>query len=83
MAVNYLIRAQVIDIKHDNPKQDDAFFVDTNVWYWFTYTRTSLGDHPPKNYQVGDYPSYIKKALTTRSKLYSCGLSLAEFSALN
>lgn len=82
MSVNYLIQAQIIDIKQDNPKQDDVFFIDTNVWYWFTYTRASLGDHPPKNYQIDDYPSYIKKALSARSKLYSCGLSLAELAHL-
>ena len=82
MSVNYLIQAQIIDIKQDNPKQDDVFFIDTNVWYWFTYTRASLGDHPPKNYQIGDYPSYIKKALSARNKFYSCGLSLAELAHL-
>ena len=27
MSVNYLIQAQIIDIKQDNPKQDDVFLL--------------------------------------------------------
>ena len=76
MAINYTIRADVIDIRQDTPKPDDVFLVDTNVWYWLTYTRT------PKSYQTKDYPSYINKALSAKSQLHRCGLSLAELAHL-
>ena len=34
MAVNYTIEADVVDIGADTPMATDAFFVDTNVWFW-------------------------------------------------
>lgn len=78
MPVNYTVCADVIDIRQDSPKSDDVFLVDTNVWYWLTYTRASQADRPPMSYQINDYPSYIAKALAAKSHLHSCGLSLAE-----
>lgn len=82
MAVNYAIHADVVDIRQDVPKPDDAFLVDTNVWYWLTYTRASQAEQPPKNYQINDYPSYISKAISAKSQLHRCGLSLAELAHL-
>jgi hypothetical protein len=78
MSVNYIVRADVIDIRQDSPKPDDIFLVDTNVWYWLTYTRASQADYPPRSYQINDYPTYVAKALSTKSQLHRCGLSLAE-----
>ena len=78
MAVNYNVLANVIDIRQDTPKLDDIFLVDTNVWYWLTYTRASQADYPPRSYQINDYPTYISKALSVKSQLHRCGLSLAE-----
>lgn len=82
MAINYTIHADVIDIRQDLPKPDDVFLVDTNAWYWLTYTRASQGDQPPKSYKVNDYTSYISKALSAKSQLHRCGLSLAELAHL-
>ena len=82
MAVNYTIRADVVDIRQDVPKPDDVFLVDTNVWYWLTYTRASQAEQPPKNYQINDYPSYIGKAISAKIQLHRCGLSLAELAHL-
>ena len=82
MAVNYVIKADVIDIRQDTPKPNDIFLVDTNVWYWLTYTRASLGDQPPKSYKTNDYTSYIGKTLSAKSQLHRCGLSLAELAHL-
>jgi len=79
MAVNYLIHADVIDIRQDVPKPDDIFFVDTNVWYWLAYTRASQSTQP---YQIHAYPSYIGNAISVRSQLHRCGLSLAELAHL-
>jgi len=52
MAVHYKIQADVVDIKADIPKGTDAFFVDTNVWYWMTYHRARQANQPPKSYQI-------------------------------
>lgn len=78
MAINYRVQADVVDIRTDTPRPLDAFLVDTNVWYWMTYTRASLGDSPPHKTQLTDYPNYIKQALGNNSRLRFCGLALAE-----
>lgn len=82
MAVNYTVHAEVIDIRNDTPGQGDIFLVDTNVWYWVTYSRANLVDVRPKPYQTKDYPSYIGKAISAKSQLHRCGLSLAELAHL-
>jgi predicted nucleic acid-binding protein len=75
MPINYNIQAEVVDIRSDDPLPTDSFLVDTNVWYWMTYTRAS---HAARSHQITYYPSYIKKAISARSKLHRCELSLAE-----
>jgi len=65
----------VVDIRSDAPKNDDIFLVDTNAWYWYTYTNASISSCP---YQITEYPSYIAKAISANSLLLYCGLSLAE-----
>jgi len=77
MAVNYTIQANVVDIRHDKPKTEDVFLVDTNVWFWMTYTKAS---QTADKYQIQYYPSYISKALSSKSQLCKCGLSLEELS---
>lgn len=44
MAVNYVIAADIIDVRVDTPKPEDVFLVDSNVWYWMTYTKASLSN---------------------------------------
>lgn len=78
MAVNYRVQADVIDIRTDTPQPVDEFIVDTNVWYWMTYTRASQGASPPHATQLTDYPNYINQALGNNSRLRFCGLALAE-----
>ena len=75
MAINYNIKAQVVDIRHDVPKANDTFLVDTNVWYWMSYTRASIS---ARTYQIRDYPDYLKQARIQKSTLTYCGLSLNE-----
>lgn len=69
------ILADVVDIRNDTPKSDDVFMVDTNVWYFTTYTKASQRSI---KYQVSDYPLYIQKAIDAKSVLYYSGLSLSE-----
>jgi predicted nucleic acid-binding protein len=82
MAAHYSIQAEVVNIRSDIPKPADAFFVDTNIWYWITYTRARQAAQPPKPYQIKDYAAYIRKARKAAAKLYRCGLSLAELAHL-
>jgi len=78
MAVNYVIAADVIDITVDSPKPEDVFLVDSNVWYWMTYTRASLVMEPWTLSRVRDYPAFVNKAIATSAKLYRCALSFSE-----
>jgi len=82
MPINYDIKSEVIDIKTDTPNSKDFFLVDTNVWYWLTYTRASQATQRPSPYQLTTYTTYIKKALSSKSKLFTCGLSLPELAHL-
>ena len=78
MAVNYIIHAEVVDITRDTPRAEDAFLVDTNVWYWMTYTRASQSIRPPLRYQTTYYPAYANAALGAGARIFQSGLSLAE-----
>lgn len=82
MPVNYTIQAEVVDITGDTPKAGDIFLVDTNVWYWITYTRASLSIRPPAQYQTTNYPAYTNSALGVGAKIYQSGLTLAELAHL-
>lgn len=70
-----IIQADIIDIKTDTPQQSDIFFVDTNVWFWQTYTNAAFSAKP---YQITDYPTYINKTQLNGATLTYSGLILAE-----
>jgi len=78
MPVNYVVRADVIDIRTDTPQPTDEFLVDTNVWYWLVYTRAAMGSSPPRTRQLTDYPTYVNQALANASRMRQCGLTLSE-----
>jgi predicted nucleic acid-binding protein len=82
MAINYTIQALVVDITVDSPKPEDVFLVDTNVWYWMTYTRASQSVRPPAQYQSTSYPSYTNAALGAGARIFQSGLTLAELTHL-
>lgn len=75
MPVSYDIEADVVDIRSDSPFQNDEFFVDTNVWFWFAYSCASIVS-PTR--QIQTYPLYIKKILTKKAKIHRCELILSE-----
>jgi hypothetical protein len=79
MAINYEIQAQIVDIRVDNPRAEDVFMVDTNVWYWHTYTNASIS---AASYQIESYPDYFSQAIVANSILTYTGLSLSELSHL-
>lgn len=82
MAINYSVQAEVVDISADTPKAEDAFLVDTNVWYWLTYSRASQSARPPAYYQTSNYPNYTNAALGAGARIFQSGLSLAELTHL-
>lgn len=75
MAIQYDVKAHVIDIAVDIPCSTDSIFVDSNVWFWQTYTRATAAG---RRYQTIRYPNYIRSALRRGAKLYYSGLSFAE-----
>ncbi|MEH1840389.1 MAG: hypothetical protein V7L20_16905 [Nostoc sp.] len=75
MVVNLNIQADIIDIKTDNPQQGDIFLVDTNVWFWQTYTNAGFGTQTSR---FSNYLKYINQALLNGATLTYSGLILAE-----
>jgi len=80
MAINYVVKAQVVDLRADRPRSSDAYLVDTNVWFWTAYARVSLGSSRPQYYQTKEYPAYLRKITTAKATLHWCGLGLSELS---
>jgi hypothetical protein len=60
MPINYQIAADVVDIQTDTPIKDGKFFIDTNVWFWMTYTQAS---NSARHYQITNYPLYVNSIL--------------------
>ncbi|MDI7259563.1 MAG: PIN domain-containing protein [Thermodesulfobacteriota bacterium] len=79
MSVNYVIRAEVVDIQSDAPRNGDVFMVDSNVWFWMTYVSASTN---AMAYQTRDYPEYVNKALALGVRIFCSGLSMAELTHL-
>jgi hypothetical protein len=77
MTVTLNIQAEVIDVRTDMPQPGDIFFVDTNVWFWQTYTNASISN-PNALTKIGEYSAYLSAALTNGAALTYSGLSLAE-----
>jgi predicted nucleic acid-binding protein len=69
-----VVRAQIVDIRADTPKDSDVFLVDTNAWYWLFYSRASVSLSPAQ----ANYPGYLKAALSAKSMLHCYGLTFAE-----
>ncbi|PHS72914.1 MAG: hypothetical protein COB22_03230 [Cycloclasticus sp.] len=74
--------AQIIDLNSDEPKNNERYFVDTNVWFWLTYASSQIFkmNNTPQDYQMKDYPAYIEKALSNGSVLCHCPLTFTEIS---
>jgi predicted nucleic acid-binding protein len=82
MTINYTVRADVVDIGTDTPKSADVFLVDSNVWYWMTYSNAPHGEPAWRSSVMSGYANYVKSADSVGSRLLWSGLSLAELSHL-
>jgi len=80
MPLSYSIQADVVDIRSDVCQPEDIFFVDTNVWYWLTYSKANspVLRNRPNPYQINDYPTYFQDAVVAGATLFCSGLSLSE-----
>ena len=73
------VEGMVYDIRSVEPEPEHEYFVDTNAWYWTTYSRASIpATAKTRTYQSHQYPRFIKKALDKGSILHRCDLSFAE-----
>jgi hypothetical protein len=78
VAVRYAVEAEVIDIQSDRPRAADAMLVDSNVWFWMTYSGPGIGN----DWRARGYSSYLRSARRAKAKVYRCGLSVAELAHL-
>lgn len=74
------VRAKIVDIRADTPKDSDVFLVDTNAWYWLFYSRASLTPNGPQAYQLANYPAFLKASISVGAALHCYGLIFAELS---
>jgi hypothetical protein len=82
MPINYAVAAQVVDLRNDAPSQDDTFLVDTNVWFWASYSRAGFGLPSWMRQKLIDYPDYLKSCVSIGATLHWCGLTLCELAHL-
>lgn len=78
MAVQYQVRAQVVDLRTDQPLATDRFYVDTNVWFWITYPNVQFAAGAPHESRVAAFGGYCQSVLKAGGTLYWCGLSFSE-----
>lgn len=64
----------------EEPVRTDRYFVDSNVWFWFTYcaSREIEINDAPRRYQLEKYPEFLQKVLDSGAKIYHCPLVYAE-----
>jgi hypothetical protein len=82
MPINYAVAAQVVDLRNDKPRGTDAFLVDTNVWFWTSYSRAGLKLPKWLASKLIDYPDYLQKSVKIGARLHWCGLTLCELAHL-
>ena len=72
--------SKVFNITTSRPVHTDKYFVDTNVWFWFTYCASKEINtvNKPRRYQVLKYPECIERALDAGAKLFHCPLVFSE-----
>jgi predicted nucleic acid-binding protein len=62
------------------PHNSDRFFIDANVWFWFTYASSNemYKDEHSSRYQAHQYPEFIEKILDSGAKIFHCPLVFSE-----
>jgi hypothetical protein len=78
VAINYVVKADVVDIQSDRPRPFDGLLIDSNIWFWMTYNGAGLGN----DWRARAYPNYLRAARRVKVKIFRCGLSVAEIAHL-
>ncbi len=78
----YIVASQVVDISRYDPRPEDSFFVDTNIWFWVASQIASQGLSRFRAKQIQIYSDFIKRVLNAKGKLYRSELSFSELSNL-
>lgn len=78
MPVQYRVQADVVDLRRYSPSSGESYLVDTNAWYWTTYSRAILGASQPRYYQATDYPAFILRSLRAGASLWASPIVFAE-----
>ncbi|MDA3556172.1 PIN domain-containing protein [Acinetobacter sp. AOR15_HL] len=76
--------SQIFNIKKVTPTKDDVYFIDTNVWFWFTYcgSNKKFIGRGPSVYQLKEYPAFIEKILNVGAKIFTSPLIYTELANL-
>lgn len=78
MAINFQVRAQVVDLTRDRPKAEDRFWVDTNVWLWQVYPAMTVSMDDRRKRICDSYLRYFADAMKAKSALHWCALQFSE-----
>ncbi|MBL9143131.1 MAG: hypothetical protein JNM99_05555 [Verrucomicrobiaceae bacterium] len=78
MAINFQVRAQVVDLTRDRPKAEDKFWVDTNVWLWLVYPAMTVSMDDRRKRLCDSYLRYFRDATRAGSALHWCALQFSE-----
>jgi hypothetical protein len=81
MSLNLTVRAEVINIKTDMPRED-IFLVDTNIWLWYSYPNSTTDLRQSRLNDVNDYLSYLTRAASAGAILTYSGLILVELASV-
>lgn len=73
---------QIFDLTKRNIRPDakDKYFLDTNIWYWFTYCGSKVFStiKQPAPYQLDYYPAFVERIQDEGAKIYHCPLTYTE-----
>lgn len=74
---------QITNISLVKPERTDKYFLDTNVWFWFTYCGANfISSNKPRDYQLEHYPLFIEKIQNIGAKIFHCPLIYTELANL-
>lgn len=80
MGVRYTVQADVFDITRTSSSSTDCFLVDSNIWFWMTYSHAGHGEPGWRTALMNQYATFVQEAFGKGVRLLVCGLSLAELS---
>ncbi|MCE0483825.1 MAG: hypothetical protein LV479_06275 [Methylacidiphilales bacterium] len=78
MAVNFIVRANVVDLANHLPQRNETYLVDTNVWFWTAYPRLNDAVLDGSRYQIRAYPECLARIRKANAKPFWCGLTFSE-----